>query len=343
MNWRQALADEGVTVDAVDHHHVRLIDEASSVTRVVLLRAYRQPISSSKIPPLDERAGLLVVPRGTDAFFHAARQGGWSVAADSGELDVTVGRRHILRRHEDQPIGKRRTGRTPWPLFTTGRVLGCLATAPLPGASVTQEILARIVGTSQPTINRAVRRLAEHGLLSTTRGRLHVPDPDALTNWWIENYPGPGGVTAYWYSLASPAEQARAAVALLTGGRSRTDPVVSGQVAADLLAPWQRPDRVQIYARKAVPLAAAGFVAVAAPEDATLTVTVPADAGIWLRSPWPATLLGARVDLADPLQVLYDVASADDPTAAESGDRLRNALRTTLAEKWRQTRAEVMM
>lgn len=342
MSWRQTLADEGVTVDAVDRRHVRLTDEESLASRVVLLRDYPRPISSAKVPPLPEQAGLLVVPRGSDAFFRTARRTGWSIATDSGELDVTVGARHILRRHEHRPVSKQRPGRKPWPFWTTVRVLASYAASPAPDTAVTQEFLAQVVGTSQPTIYRAVRRLVELGLLETARGRIPTADLHTLTDWWLQNYPGPGGVTAYWYSLASPAEQARDALAILARPGSRASPVVSGQVAADAVAPWQRPDHVQIYTRQATSLTAAGFVPVATRETATLTVTVPDDPGIWLRSSWLATLLGVRINLADPLQILYDVAAADGPTATEAGDRLRMALGTTLADNWRQSRTQAV-
>ncbi|MDQ2839326.1 MAG: helix-turn-helix domain-containing protein [Actinomycetota bacterium] len=342
MSWRQALADEGVTVNVIDAHHVQLIDEESSASSVVLLRDYRRPLSSSKVPPLGERAGLLVVPHGSEVFFRTARQVGWWIATEDGELDIAIGSRHILRRHEEQPVVKQRPGRKPWPFWTTVRVLTALAASAPPGGSVTQEFLAQIVGTSQPTIYRAVRRLSEHGLLEIARGRIQATDLDALIDWWLQNYPGPGGVTGYWYSLATPAEQTRDALALLGASRGNAAPVVSGQVAADLLAPWQRSGSVQLYTCKAVPLAAAGFVPVATAEAATLCLTVPADTGIWPRSPWSVTLLGTRVGLADPLQILYDVGAAAGPTASEARDRLRAALRTTLADSWRQTRTQVM-
>ena len=42
--------------------------------------------------------------------------------------------------------------------------------------ALTQEDLAGLAGTTRPTVNAILRRLADGGLVSLGRGRIEVPD-----------------------------------------------------------------------------------------------------------------------------------------------------------------------
>jgi hypothetical protein len=169
-------------------------------------------------------------------------------------------------------------------------------------------------------------------MVRSSSGLIEVRDHPGLLDWWLANYPGPGGLASYWYSLDAPVVQARAALGCMDAAHA--DPVLSGEVAADALAPWQRPRRVQIYARAGTSLADAGFVPVPDEASATLCVTVPEDPGLWLPEQWLVGVGGRRAQIADPLQVLWDVAAAAGPAATEAVTHLRQALATTLADRW---------
>ena len=316
--WIDVLARAGVTVETVDADHVRLDDGATSA--VFRLRR-ASSVVPSRVPSAPEEPGLFVTPRVSARTAEALAAAGWSVVTDVGQLAVRLDDRWITP--EPQPTvptqpGATQRGPTSWALFTVARRL-------LAGPPSTQEDLARRCGVSQPRVSRLLARLHADGLVVRTPHGWAPVDWDALADWWLARYPGPGGVTSYWTSLDPPTVQAAETLLALNA----TDPdnaVLSGDVAADSLAPWRRPVSSVLYVRTGRPLP--GLVPVGTPDEATVTVCAPADPGLWLPSPWQAR----GHHLADPLQVLYDLSPGTD--RAEAATQLRHALRTTHLDRW---------
>ena len=58
----------------------------------------------------------------------------------------------------------------------TPRTRGSTPTA----LTITQEHLAELVGTTRPSVNQALRRLKDRGMLSLARGRITITDPAGL-------------------------------------------------------------------------------------------------------------------------------------------------------------------
>ena len=337
MGWRDVLAEEGVTVDAVDSRRVLLTDEHTSTGTVMWLKQSARPLTASKVPAPPGIPALLTVPRGTSAFVEHARSQGWSVASDEGMLDVDLGSRRIVRKPgagEQLPaLGK--TGTVPRAQFSVVRAIAALAAGSGGLVQTTQSNLASVVGASQPTVSRALRRLESAGLVDADRSSVVVGDLSQLVSWWMRNYPGPGGITSYWYGLNAPVDQARDAIRILGSSHANTDSVaISGEVAADAMAPWQRPQQALVYVHAARPLTDAGLVAVSSAETATLQVTVPEDPGVWLPSTWGVPALGETAEFADPLQILYDVKRSLAPTAEEAYGHLLGQLCGPLAQQW---------
>jgi uncharacterized protein (UPF0264 family) len=134
----------------------------------------------------------------------------------------------------------------------------------------------------------------------------------------VDHYPGPGGLASHWYGLDPVAEQAFRVHELLEAKRSR--PAVSGDVAADLVAPWRTPAHALVYAEKGADLAAAGLTPAAA-QDATLTLVLPGDRAVWTigRTPCTVGLAGyGNVARVGALQVLYDLRHASGPDAGDA-------------------------
>jgi hypothetical protein len=131
-------------------------------------------------------------------------------------------------------------------------------------------------------------------------------------------------VTTFWYGLGTPARQAEAALDLVSA-QPATAALISGDVAADLLAPWARPQRAVVYARTGADLAAAGLTPSPA-EQATLAFIVPADPGVWIR---PGESKNG-VPLADPLQVLWDLQNSPGPDADQAAGHFRSWLLNNL-------------
>jgi len=343
-----ALLESGVTVRPTGPAQVELLaaeGDAAAVTAVVERRL--TALSPSHVrshlmhgsPARGEL--LLVVPSASPAALDAAAAAGISVlVADPTGTSAVTGRIVLPDRtielsadlpRPDAGQSPTRPGRRPWGALTVVRRL--LTTGP-----ATQVDLGRMAAVSQARVSQALSGLVADGLVRRTvdagRPRWAAADWDALVDWWLAHYPGPGGITTYWYGLAGVSEQARAAVAAL--GAAGMPAVVSGDVAADVLAPWRRPGRAVVYADPSGSpvhdeLTAAGLTPSGA-EEATLELIVPADPGVW---PAPGTTAAdADLPLADPLQLLWDVTRAPGADVDQAVTALRRVLkvRATAAE-----------
>jgi hypothetical protein len=316
--WADVLAEAGVTVETVDADHVRLRSDVGD--SVLHLRRIDHQIYPSQVPVPPDKPALLAVPAATAGTVEAASRLGWSVVTDDGTLRLRLGDRDLRR--DKRVVGDRtrsgRPGPTPWATFTLTRRL-------LAGAPATQVELAEWTGVSQSKVSRALGRLAAVTLVQRGPSGWLPTDFETLLDWWLAQYPGPGGVTSYWYSLDDPATQAQKALEVL-GDQA----VVSGDSAADALAPWRRPSTCTVYIHAGASLTRAGFVPVASAAEATLTLCAPKDPGIWL----PRTWIAAGLPLADPVQVVYDVATGRGTDRDEAAAHLRAALRTTIKARW---------
>ena len=174
-----------------------------------------------------------------------------------------------------------RRGPAPYVMFALVRLA-------VQGVTASQSELARRLGVTQPAVSQAARRCPIDG-----RG-----DRGKLFDWFLANYPGAGGLTSYWWSMDPVPDQA----AQVRGK------LISGDLAADRLAPWRIPERATVYAETGSDLSRLGF-AEAGPDRYTLSVTVPAD--------W--TLFRTANDgLADPCVTAWDVQHTG--TTGDQGD-----------------------
>jgi hypothetical protein len=185
----------------------------------------------------------------------------------------------------------------------------------------TQTVLATEAEVSQPRVSQVLATLAEHDLLGRDR---HVPSThrNALIDYWIDRYPGPGGVTTRWYS-SLPLNEA-VATAATVAHEADARPVLSNGLAADHLAPFARPTHATLYVRQLVDLGVAQMVRTPEPGVAAIEVVVPEDPTVWRQDPDPphAELSGARVPIADTLQIAWDLARVGGLDAGKQVDRL---------------------
>jgi hypothetical protein len=314
----QVLVDAGVDPVPVDRAHLRLRAGRRRATLTLVTR--ERPVGPGGFAALVERygeAGLLVVPSATPGVRAAAEHAGWSLLINGpagvtgvlrvGDAAVTIGAPARAR-------ARRTPGPTPWRSLTVIRRL-----IELPGANQTS--LAAAAAISQPRVSQVLGPLTVRRLVDRSAGGWVVRDFDGLVRHWLDTYPGPGGISTHWYGLAPPQSQAEAVVRLLSK-RRRHGSVVSGDVAADMLAPWASPTRAVVYARAGADLSAADLTP-AGEAESTLELVVPADAGVW---PSAGTDDGA-LDLADPLQILWDVGRSRAPDREEAVSRLWSHLR----------------
>jgi DNA-binding transcriptional ArsR family regulator len=316
--WRTALADGGVTVETVDAEHVRLRTRHGDV---VVRQRRLSALTPSRVPASPDGPGLLVAPAATLRSVRAALAAGWNVATDAGEFAVRVGGHTMTPQRRETARPARHPGPPSWSLLTITRRL-------LAGVPATGQDLARLSGVSQSRTSRALSRLADQGLVERGSDGYRPTNWRRLLTWWLANYPGPGGTASYWASAHDQRTQTQATLdALQSTGRV----AVSGDPAADVLAPWRIPSLAVVYAEHGVPLRDIGFVPVGSAAEATLVLCAPADPGIWLPTTW--TVQG--IPLADPIQIIHDVGNGTEPDRPEAADHLIESLRSHHLQAWR--------
>jgi hypothetical protein len=179
--------------------------------------------------------------------------------------------------------------------------------------------MADRIGVSQPAVSTAMARLRSRRLVTDSS---ELVDATGALNRWLAHYPGPDGMTTHWYSLEDPW-----ATTTMLVHAAREEVAISGPVGADALAPWLPPDRVVLYSNAGFVDPPTGLVPVANVEDAVATLVVTAQRGVFWSVPDARTSApdGTPIILANPLQILWDLATAptDDPSRRyEAAERL---------------------
>ncbi len=249
--------------------------------------------------------------------------------ACSGELDVLTERplRLIVRGrvysddtvaglpHAPTATPRRHRGRPPWIRWATMRCL-LLAQGPL-----RQSEIASALGSSQQAISIAVQQLA--GLMKDTGSGFVASDKAVLLQKWTADYTGPSGQAFGWYSLDPVVEQTERAAEV--AALYDVDPLISGDVAADRLAPWKLPAAGRVYVKSPVDLGGEGFVP-APLDEATLVTCIPRDPTIWNLLGAGPGLVGDRPPLADAVIVYWDVLHGRDVDSMEAASKLAQSI-----------------
>ena len=178
----------------------------------------------------------------------------------------------------------------------------------------TQRQLASESGITQAAVSKALREVGE-AALEARRGSL--PAAEQLWARFLDEYSGARGIRSHWYSLDPPVRQAE------TVQRAHTGVLVSGDTGADRVAPWRIVTGARVYSHTGLDLASLGF-AEASPDEATLTLVVPADPTIWVTSAAWAEDRRAPTGTADPLIIAHDVMSAGGSDVADAVERLHD-------------------
>lgn len=214
---------------------------------------------------------------------------------------------------EEPPIRRVRSRKRPaWIRWATERYLA------LTDRPVRQREIAESIGTSQQAVSKSLRHLAS--LVTETPTGIMATDRSALLDHWLEDYGGPRGQEFGWYSLDHVVEQtlkAADAAELL-----EAHPLISGDVAADHLAPWKLPSRGLIYVEGPIDLAGDGFVP-SPLEEATLITCVPEDPTLIHSAGMGPTLSPGRQALADAATVCWDVLNGGDVDSVEAAEHLK--------------------
>ncbi|MCA5892878.1 helix-turn-helix domain-containing protein [Isoptericola sp. NEAU-Y5] len=263
-----------------------------------------------------QRAGRRILAVGesvTERVLQRAVKGQIDILTASPARLVHAGVTYTAEEDPDLQQARPATKRPAWTRWAVERYL-LLAAEP-----ARQSLIASVLGTSQQSVSNAARHLA--GLVADHGDGLIVTDRAGLLEHWRDEYAGPGGQEFGWYSLDPVTDQVISAVRAATLLDVR--PLVSGDVAADLLAPWKLPTQGRIYVDGPVDLAEEGFVP-APVDDATLVTCVPRDPSIWRLADPPAVTPSTHgeVRLADAAIIYWDVAESTDLDSGPAAEQL---------------------
>ena len=271
---------------------------------------------------------LLVVPFVTKGLGDALMHAGWSWADLEGNFDLRASGIRLRQRRVSKPSTKKRR--------TLPQGSGSLAVVRAlisfrddedeePGAST----LAAQAGVTQPRASQILAGLAELGLVEKTERRRWRPDRPALLDRFLTEYKGPGGSNEYGYSLDSPLEVGVAFSRLAARQRRgvrRPRLAVSADVGPDLLTPWRTPTVIVMYANEAVDLRRIGIVPAQGQDDANVILRSPSDRSVWPMPTLVANAGQAEIPLADPTQMLWDLADLGGDDRLEAAGELRQWL-----------------
>lgn len=269
---------------------------------------------------------LLVGPFITEGTGDRLAEAGWSWADFEGNLHL---RASGLLAHQRRPRQTRQPPSKSLPQGTGGlgiirALLGFVEgeAEPLDATG-----LANQAGVTQPRASQVLGQLQELGLVDKVEGRWR-PDREKLLDRFLGEYRGPGGSEHYFYSLAEPTE---VTVAMTSGididPRKRRYPiVVSGDVAADLIASWMRPRVVVLYASDEVSTDVSKLTPAIGREDSNVILRFPHDQSVFRHRPSTASIDDHDIPLADTTQIIWDLQHLGGSDRLEAAGELRKWL-----------------
>jgi hypothetical protein len=265
---------------------------------------------------------LFVVPRAGRALRRAAED-------DHRIAYSAVDERIVCFQGETYQAGEQRSGRPLHPGRTSWTRLAMVRLFALsPAEPLSQSEIARQLGVSHVAVGKHLPLADE--LVKRTPAGWQVADRAGCWDRFMADYPGPRGLTTFWAATCDPAAQIHRIESM---ARERGDvlPAVSGDLAADLYAPWRRPSRVVAYVTSQPPLEEQGF-AVVRPADATVELRTPRDPTVLTMSrELPARREGSPRRYTDPLIAAWDLSRSSGGDVDSAVDQLRaRALRERL-------------
>jgi hypothetical protein len=257
---------------------------------------------------------LLYAPRVTDGQGRSLTGNGWSWVDERGNFDLRA-EGLVLRNRIPKARGEGRRSSAPLPNGWAGlRVVRTLITSP--PDPIRTSTLARVAGISEPRTSQVLHQLKVHGFASKGPSSEWDVDRATLLNLFLGEYPGPGG-DQWWFYALDPGAASRA-----VAQRQELEPVISGDVAADLLAPRRRPSHLIVYVRQGSLAGNHELVATTAQADANVILIRPRDTSVFPSEPsQPPTLAGVR--LAEPTQIAWDLQQLGGADRLEQLEELK--------------------
>lgn len=265
---------------------------------------------------------LLVVPYVSQSAGAALTEAGWSWGDEYGNFDLrSAGLIARQRRTSSPPVRRRRTLPRGSGSYSVIRALIELHSND--DVSIGATALASRAKVSQPRASQVLRQLHNLGLVESGDQGRWLARRDDLLDRFLTEYPGPGGSEQYFYTL-DPLTEVAARLARAAG--RQYDLAVSADVGPDLLQPWRGPSALIVYTSAALNANDLDSVEASGRADANVIIRMPADQSVFPVEELTGAFKGARIPLADPVQMIWDLHDLGGADRAEAGGKLRQWL-----------------
>jgi len=294
--------------------------------RFAAVRRNRTPYPGEIATLADERdkiaalgTPLLSAPYVSESLGASLIKAGWSWVDDSGNWDLRA-RSLMLQRRVSQapPTPKRRSLPSGAGSLSLIRWLAVHASEAPVGATAMSELarVTRARGT-QILVDLECLGLAK----KASRGKWTV-DRGSLLDRFVQEYPGPGGPERYFYTLQAPGDAAATLVTNSDRRRKEAPWVISGDVAADLVAPWRRPSHLVVYPLDVELQVPKDWVEAHGFSDANVVMRYAADETV-ARFRTTGLLGKVELPLADPTQILWEMHQLGGDDRLEAAEKVR--------------------
>jgi len=311
------LSQVGCSVVPLGPRLVRIDNgEQSTIARVVPLQQPPTPATISREVKRARDAGadipLFLIPRANGTVRNAGMKG--ELAAVGAEDRTVIVNGQVLDLSGERSTPRSTMRRRPWGRFAVARDVIRRG-----GTLSSQVAAAEAVGISQPGAGKAIAILRAEGFVPSAGARqLTPPQLKALIDYAIDSYPGPGGISTYWYNSSTPTLVRELAEAL-----HEANALISGDFAADDFAPWKQPRTLTIYTPSGLDFASRGL-AESNRSSANVIVRVPEDATIWRTAAKWADRGSAR--FTDPVITGWELSQSGDVDNGQAIDRVKQRL-----------------
>lgn len=324
---RKTLDEAGIRSQALKSG-VLVISEAGERYRFRVVQRQRPP-RPSDIPALKPKAtiadpSLLLSSYVSESSGRALTDADWSWADACGNWDIRAPGLRLQRRVQSSPPEMAHT-----PIPKAGRGLAVLRwLIQLPDASVSPTELAARANISQPGVSKVLKRLEREELIehpSRFEWRVHR---EQILEQFLESYRGPRGEAEYFYSLDSPND---AAAKLFQTLDKHETVFVSGDVAADLLAPYRRPETLVVYRTSVWKKMRCDWVKASSRNDANIVVISSRDDSVFA-VPRQRDFKQTTLVTVDATQVIWDLVNEGGDDRIEAAEVLKQWLLSNLLD-----------
>lgn len=265
---------------------------------------------------------LLVIPFVSESAGAALTGAGWSWGDEYGNFDLrSAGLIARQRTTSSPPVRRRRT--LPRGSGSNSVIRALIELQSNDNVSIGATVLASRAGVSQPRASQVLRQLHSLGLADSAGQGRWLPRRDDLLDRFLAEYTGPGGSEHYFYTLDPLPELA---AQLARAAARRHDLAISADVGPDLLQPWRAPSTLIAYTSGALDTSDLDSVEARGKADANVIIKMPADQSVYPVEELTGAFKGARIPLADPVQMIWDLHDLGGADRAEAAGKLRQWL-----------------